>query len=126
MKNIKTLLVAIAAAAALPLSAANYVFIAGNDTTETKLCIAAAEDNLKRYKKTARALSMKKSIHRTLAEKLDCNDQSVLAFAQEYDAHSTAGFISRYSKEQVIIKREVSEVAKASIDDGKTIYVTVN
>ena len=130
MKNVKTLLIAIAATTALPLSAAQYVFVAGNDSLETKVCIAAAENDLGKYKKATRALSLNKSIHKTVANDLSCNDQSLVGFARRYNADKTAKFVGRYTKHDVIIKREISDAnssAKSdSLEDDKIVYVTVN
>jgi len=128
MNNVKTLLLAACVTTALPLSAAQYVFVAGNDSMETKLCIAAAENNLKKYKKTARAFSLNKSVHQVVANKLSCNDQNLASFAWKYGAADTAGFIGRYTESGVIIRREISDASKStnSALDDQTIYVTVN
>ncbi len=133
MKKTKILLLAVVAAAALPLSAAQYVFIPGNSSIETRLCIAAAENNLGKYKRTARLLSSRKTVHQMVAKKLSCNEQSIGSFAQLYDADRTAAFIGKYSKHEVIIRREISDVSDVNSkvalkdqDDDRIIYITVN
>ena len=129
MKNLKTLLLATIATVALPLSAAQYVFVPGNDRLETKICIAVAENKLIEYKHKVRFLSTKRiPIYKTVANTLRCNDKSLVNFALKYDADRTAAFISRSLDHEVIIRREISaagESAKSATED-KIIYVTVN
>lgn len=131
MKNLKPFLLASLAVAVLPLSAAQYVFVPGNDRLETKVCIAAAENNLSKYKSRVRLLSnQKKPQYRVVARKLTCNDQNLASFARQYNADETASFISRYSNHEVIIRREISHINEQLItpelDSDKVIYVTVN
>ncbi len=130
MKNLKTLLLAIAATTALPLSAAQYVFVPGNTSVETKICIAAAEDNLSKYKSMHRLLSSKRSVYSIVANQLKCNDENVASFAKHYDANRTANFINRFTDPSVIIRREISDVGRQSIvpnmGDDEIVYVTVN
>jgi len=135
MKNIKKSLAGLALLVALPLGATNYVFIAGNNNLDTKLCIAASQDNLSKYKRIARALSPNRLEHRMLSHKihthlaanLQCNNQSVLAFARQYDADRTSSFLTRYSEHEVLINREISQLSPVgqNIDDA-TVYVLVN
>ena len=135
MRNIKKLLAGITLLAALPLGATNYVFVAGNDNLDTKLCIAASQDNLSKYKRVARTLSpnrlehrmLSHKIHKDLAANLQCNNQSVLAFARQYQADKSAKFLSGYSEHEVLINREVSQVSEADLNiDDSTVYVLVN
>jgi len=129
MKSLKTLLFAVVAIVALPVSAAQYVFVPGNDSLETKICIAAAENNLMRYKHKVRLLSTKKTpTYRVVANTLRCNDTSLAKFALKYDADKTAAFIGRYVDHEVIIRREISAASESSesVADDEIIYVTVN
>ena len=129
MKNLKTLLLATAATVALPLSAAQYVFVPGNDRLETKICIAVAENNLIKYKHKVRLLSTKRRPdYDVVANTLQCNDQSLASFALKYEADRTAAFISRSLEHEVIIRREISEAKESSksLADDEIIYVTVN
>jgi len=109
MKNAKILILAIAATAALPLSAAEKKFVATDDSIETKICIAAAKNNLRQYKRTVDSLSHRKSIQRKVANKLLCNDENVYGFAKRYQADKVAGYLSRYVKHEVTVKRELSD-----------------
>lgn len=129
MKNLKTMMLATVATLAFPLSAAQYVFVAGNDSLETKVCIAAAENNLTKYKKKVSLLSTKRTpTYRLIANTLRCNDKNVANFASHYGANKTAAFIGRYTDHEVIIRREISAASESSIPvaDDEIIYVTVN
>lgn len=129
MKNLKKLLLATAATVALPLSAAQYVFVPGNGSLETKICIAAAENNLAKYKHKVRLLSTQKApTYRVVANNLRCNEKSLAKFAMTYDAEKTAAFINRFADHEVIIRREISATSESSKSaaDNEIIYVTVN
>ena len=128
MNKLKSLLITTIAATALPLSAANYVFVAESDTLETRLCIAAAENNLKKYKNTAKLLSRSSIIHKTLAQDLTCNDQGVANFAYQYDANKTLKFIDRFAEHDIEIRREISQLKEAnkeSENGEQIVYVKV-
>jgi hypothetical protein len=131
MKNLKSITLAIVATVALPLSATQYVFVPGDNSLGTKICIAAAENNLPKYKRQVRLTSVKKvPDYRIIANTLTCNDQNLARFAMQYQANKTAAFINRYSEHEVIIRREVSDASNVleSVveDDDKIVYVTVN
>lgn len=129
MKKIKYLLLSAIAASALPLSAAQYVFVPGNDRIETQICIAAAENNLHKFKSKSLALSRNAGIYRTVAKKLTCNNKTVADFAFKYDANKTVKFLDRYSEHDVKIRREISEnkrlLESTESDPERIVYVTV-
>jgi len=108
MKKLNTLLVGFVAAAVLPLSAAQYEFEAGDSSLETKICVAAAGNNLSQYKNAVDNLSSRHSIHRIVANKLTCNKMPIASFARMYDADNTVNFLAKYSDHNIIIRREVS------------------
>lgn len=129
MKKTKYLLLATIAASALPLSAAQYKFVPGNDRVETQICIAAAENNLSKLKNKSLAMSRNAGIFRTVAKKLTCNNKSIADFAFKYDADKTVKFLDRYSTHDVKIRREISE-NKKRLEENETnperiVYVTV-
>ncbi len=131
MKNLKTLMLTIVATTALPLSAAQYVFIPGDNSHGTKICIAAAENNLPKYKRKVNLATVSRiPEYRTIANTLRCNDQSLASFAMQYEANKTAAFINRYSQHEVIIRRELSDISHppvaSELNDDKIVYVTVN
>jgi len=128
MNSTKKLFAGLALLAALPLSAANTIFVAGNSHLESKLCIAAAQDNLGKYKRVARVLSPNRlehrllahKIHRHLTESLNCNGQDVVAFSKRYKADRMSKFLSRYSEHQVLINREISQLSKPMLKSEKS------
>ncbi len=129
MNKIKTLLIASLALSALPLSAAQYKFVPANNTIETHLCIAAAENNLSKFKNKAMALSRSAGVYRVITRKLTCNDKSIADFAFTYDANKTVEFLDRFRKHDVQVRREISEHKKLrdAKDSGKEriVYVKV-
>jgi hypothetical protein len=129
MKKFKYLLLATIAASALPISAAQYKFIPANDRVETKICIAAAENNLAKFKSQAMALSRNVGVYRTIAKKLTCNDKTIADFAYQYDANKTLKFLDRFSQHSVDIRREISEHRKLQQanenDKQRIVYITV-
>lgn len=130
MKNTYKLALATLVFTAVPASAAQYVFVSGNNSAETKICIAAAKGNVHRYKISAKSLSNRANVQQLIANKLTCNEQHIAEFARQYGAVKTANYISRYAKHGIIIKREISEVSGVSKPiasiDNEIIYVTVN
>ena len=133
MNSTKKLFTGLTLLAALPLSAANYVFVQGNNHLESKLCIAVAQDNLAKYKRVARVLSPNRLEHRQLAHKihehltesLNCNGQDVVAFSKLYKADRMSKFLSRYSEHEVLISREIGQLSKPTQNpDNSTIYAT--
>lgn len=129
MKKIKNLLLATIAATALPLSAAEYVFVPANDDIETKLCISAAENKLHKFKRQAGLVSHTHTVYRTIAENIQCNDKSIADFAFQYDADKTLKFLDKYRNHDIEIRREISALKESKnlndADSDKIVYITV-
>lgn len=129
MKKMKYLLLTMVAVSSLPLSATQYVFVPSNDRIETQICIAAAENNLSKFKNKVLALSRKPSIYRAVARKLTCNNQSIADFAFKYDANKTVKFLDRHSQHDVKIRREISAAKKLFEANENSleriVYITV-
>lgn len=88
----------------LPTLAERYEFIAGDATTETKICMAAVTDNKRGLKQAVKELkavgiSMKREYLRMkiVANSLKCNDDYVANFANKYDASNTYQYLNRYT-----------------------------
>ena len=110
MKNTTKSIVGLAALIVLPATAGQVEFSAADDRTETKICVAAAANNLYQYKQKVESLSHRKNIHSIVANKLSCNGQPILKFAAAYNADDTAEFISKYSNYKITIEREVAKL----------------
>jgi len=108
MKNLTKTLIGVTSLLALPAMAGQTSFDAGDDRIETQICIAAAENNLGKYKRTVEKLSKRRNIHSIVANKLSCNNESIADFAYTFNADKTANFLANYSKHKITIKREVS------------------
>jgi len=130
MNKVKILLLTSIAAIVLPSTAAQYVFVAGNNSLETRACIAAAENKLLKFKRTAKLVAPRGNSFRKVVNLLKCNDKSLADFTYQYDADKTLKFIDRFSKHDVLIRREVSEVKRvenaAEKDSDRIVYVKVN
>ena len=113
MKTLKTSIVVIAAT--LSFSAvANPSFVAGDQTAETKMCLAAVTNDLHDYKKYVENFSFEKVTntrdHRLFANKLECNGQNVVKFARTYGAEKTANFINSYRSQNVSVRQDVANI----------------
>ena len=131
MKFVKFGLLSVAAALSFSANAGDFLFKAGDQTTETKICIAAAENNLKQYRDTVKKLSvqtpMRVKNNIAVANGLKCNQDDIAVFARKYGANDTAAHISRYLTRNVSIRRDVVEVnmpEKATLP--QVIVVTAN
>ena len=81
------------------LSAHQRTYEKTDESFETKICVVAAKNNLSKYKRIVKRYSSRKivvSLHRTLARKLKCNDQTLHEFAVSQNAKKTAKYISRF------------------------------
>ena len=88
MKNVK--LTTLAAVAGLALSAASTSALAMDKNVENALidvCKSAASDKNYRMKKTLEGYNLK---HKTVALKVMCNGQDIIAFAESRGASNTA------------------------------------
>lgn len=115
-KNLKLislpLLFASSAACSIASAHENVSFDPGDKSYETKICIAAAENNLLKYKRAIDSLSPRKNravLNRVVAEKLKCNGMSVGEFALTNRADKTAQYIAYYTND-VELKRLASRI----------------
>ncbi|TQV87811.1 DUF3718 domain-containing protein [Aliikangiella coralliicola] len=130
MKLVKLALASVAAVMSLSASATNYVFVAGNDTAETRICVAAVQNDLLSYrqevKKFTGASPNSNRQHTLIANKLNCNDKNVALFARKYGAEKTANFITRYLRKTVSIRRDIANLKVEDLDkSGETKVIVV-
>ena len=90
--------------------AANYEFVAADNTIGTQLCIAAVENNIDRLKDTADDLPMAKSVFsnkklKVVATKQKCNDVNIVKFAQQYGANDSVKLLAKYLHREVSVHR---------------------
>ncbi|QDP00437.1 DUF3718 domain-containing protein [Thalassotalea sp. PS06] len=126
MRNVISMVIGAALALGLATSqAAEYEFIAADNSVETKTCVYAAADDLQGLKKQVRR-SYDNNV-RYMSQLLRCNDQDINTFAHTYGAEGTAGYLNNrvsaaYRVDESI---EIIDVSKAdSTNQGKvTVYV---
>lgn len=105
--------------------AAEYEFIAADNSVETKTCVYAAADDLQGLKKQVRR-SYDNNV-RYMSQLLRCNDQDINTFAHTYGAEGTAGYLNNKVSGKYRIDKsvEIIDISKAeSTTQGKiTVYV---
>jgi|GEM_PF-2796489 len=127
MKFVKIGLLSVMASVSVAATASQTKFVAGDDSIETQICISAAQNELRQYRKNVAKISTKTPMqsrnHVIVANTLQCNDQKVVNFARSYGANRTADYIARHLKPSVSVIRDVAVVEK---QDAKVIVVTAN
>lgn len=133
MKTAKLLLLSAVATTSFAASGTPYTFVAGDNSVETKICIAAVQNDVDNYKNTVKLIPVTRqrvNIHEIVANKLSCNDQDIFRFAQQFSANNTTAYISQFLDKRVLITREVSSLsstpAPLKMGKNKTIIVTAN
>ena len=107
MKITKFILLPIAAVLSLSANATPHKFVPTNNDLTTELCVAAASNNLSRYKFIAKHSRLKRSY---IADQVSCNNQNIVEFAIHHNALKVAAYINKYKKHQVTI----TDLASAS------------
>lgn len=85
--------------------AANYKFVALDNSKETKICIAAVKDNIKNLKKeavgfplaTTYLMSNSSFRMKFIANKLKCNNTNIADFARKYNALYTFNYLNDFA-----------------------------
>ena len=78
--------------------AVTYKFIAADDSRETKLCVLAGSNEVKKLKKQARNFPRFNRVipnTRFIANKVKCNDMFMTSFASRYNADNVANYLDR-------------------------------
>ncbi|MDH5433006.1 MAG: DUF3718 domain-containing protein [Gammaproteobacteria bacterium] len=121
MKYFKYLFLAILTSATTYISADTYEFVAYDDSMETKICVAAVKDDVKRYSRLVDNFPLQTRFtsqnHVIISNKLKCNNQNIFKFSQNFGAKNTTAFMSKYIKKSVIIKRDLTEVPEPVLNN---------
>ena len=105
--------------------------MAGDDSVITKICMAAANDSVRKVKLNLRKLTGGSAISvRPFINSIRCNDQYIGIFAKTLNAKNTFAYLDRYTnkknrnrKAQVTIKKVA---IKDGINKGKTVALLIN
>lgn len=102
-----------------------YIFKAADNSLNTKICVAAANDNLVGLKKTSR---LDRFGIKNITRHLKCNDQDVTNFAATYDAYNTTLYLSKMAPEKYKVNLsqvEITDLARnSSSEHSQIIYVS--
>ncbi|QSX29245.1 DUF3718 domain-containing protein [Shewanella cyperi] len=126
MKNTLILASLIAAGLASGVQAADYVFIARDNSPETKMCIAAGSNNRIALRMQ---MSSDHGVSRYNANTVVCNGASLAQFAHKYGADKTYAYLApltqnKYLYDERVIIKDIS--FNAPKDTSETVYVMVS
>jgi hypothetical protein len=112
---------------ALSAQAENYVFIAQDNSQETKTCILAGNDN---NAKLRRQLLSDSASLRYSVNSISCNGLSLAKFSHKYEAWGNLAFLNRHSKasNQVLGTVTIGDIAATNdrFSDDITVLVYVS
>jgi hypothetical protein len=87
MKNLtKSIAIIALACSSIGFAQAANEFVATNNTTDTEICVAAAEGNRLKLLKTLKDASLSKNY---VVENVQCNELSFVDFVEQYSKEST-------------------------------------
>lgn len=129
----KRIIVSLIATAAVSFQAqaAEYQFIAEDRSASTRLCVAAAQDDVTEVRRQVRKLRTAPHIqYKTVINAVRCNGQVAAHFAQTYGATDTFSYLFKYTEKrnkQGIPHTSVEELAdsKPQSESPEVIVVRV-
>jgi hypothetical protein len=111
--------------------AAEIKFIAEDNKSTTKICMAAVTNNTKVMIGNLRMLSLRGSAlsYRTLINSIQCNKQYIGNFAKTYDAQNTFAYLDQFTNKRNKKRQTNITIKKVANEQGenneKTIVVLV-
>jgi len=76
-------------------------FVAGDNTHETKICMAAVNDNTQVMVSKLRMLSIKTALrYRSMINIIECNGQFIGNFTKKYHAENTSAYLAKYTNKR--------------------------
>jgi hypothetical protein len=111
---------------ALSAQAENYVFVAQDNSQETKTCIMAGSDD---NAKLSRQLLSDSDSLRYSVNSISCNGLSLAQFSHKYEAWGSLAFLNRHSKasNKVLGTVTIGEIAATNDRyNNKTVFVYVS
>ena len=109
----------------------NVTFEAGDDSTATKLCIAAGSNNLHATQKYIKSLSwqqtgMYQKTNSVLAE-VSCNKSNLMEFTAQYNADKTYNFLNDKAKNKYkLTTEEIKIIDIAKVKDAPQVIVVTS
>jgi len=122
MKTLKLISVIVAAGFTMSSNANHYQFVAGDNSIETKICVAAVTNDKHALKRKIR----RSGDHvRSIARNLMCNDQIIANFAYMYNASETFAYLDRYTPKKYKTNRPSVTIQDITAKHGKTTVVLI-
>ncbi|MEW6998754.1 DUF3718 domain-containing protein [Colwelliaceae bacterium BS250] len=102
-----------------------YVFKGADNSLDTRMCVAAASNNLRRLKGAVR---MDGYGIRYITRFLICNDQDITNFAAKYGTYNTTKYLNRYAPKKYKINSDEVEIIdlvhQSSSGQVEVIYIS--
>lgn len=106
--------------------AAEFEFVASDNSTETQTCLYAVTDDLSGLKRTVRTGF--DGNYKLMSHILKCNDQDINSFTAAYGAKNTSAFLNRRvsAKYKVDDSVDIIDISQVGSDkyDKIIVYVT--
>lgn len=110
--------------------AAEYTFIADDNSKQTRFCVAAGSNDLVTLKRAIRQLRRSPHQHvKSLVDSIRCNGDFASEFARQYEASDTLAFLNRHSSHQVAeLKPNVTlrEITQSDREDSDLEIIVVH
>lgn len=110
--------------------AADYTFIANDNSKQTRFCVAAGSNDLQSLKREIRKLQRAPHQHvKPLVDSIRCNGQTAPEFARQYQASETLAFLNRHSSHKVSELEpnvQLREIAQSQSDGSGAEVIVVH
>jgi hypothetical protein len=100
MKFLKLTLITASILAVTSAQAITYKFVAADNSPETKLCVLAGSDEMRKLKRTIKNQPLFNRYIpnlRYVSNNIKCNDMFMVNFASRYNADKVANYLDRYT-----------------------------
>ncbi|PKG99135.1 DUF3718 domain-containing protein [Paraglaciecola sp. MB-3u-78] len=107
MKPVKILLVTVAIFFINSAYAAQYKFIAKDNSKDTKMCVLAGNNEIEPLKKAVKynkTWSSYKESEKSLVNRVYCNNLHIANFAKKYNANETFDYLKKYTRKHNLDK----------------------
>jgi hypothetical protein len=132
MSHVKMLLTTILIGITFQATAAEYTFVASDNSKQTKFCMAAGSNDLTSLKREIRKLRRAPHQHvKPLVDSMRCNGQNVTEFAHRYEASDTLAFLNQHSSHKApelkpnVTLRKITQ-SESDGSDAEVIVVHVS
>jgi hypothetical protein len=124
MKHLKLLLVLLTLAFSQFIGAEELIVAPGNSSLETKICMAAFNNDLSKLKSTISKVAPEAAGYRgwklrSVARKYKCNNTNIVKFARRFDATNTVNLLAKYLGKTVTISRQAASATTESLNPEK-------